>query len=254
MPHPNDPDRVLPCYPLGERVLWGLSLRMLDDLLEGLLSRRIQPGGQGSRRASPFLRGGCARHLLVLEDRCSAHAPLRTNNFFPLAAHDDCTWKNSGPLRTLRDAPGFFRLLEEITKQHKRSRNPSRLESIGNKRCRRSRIPVIPHLEMALRQSPNRTIPRVQGLRSSMKKQTKQINKIRTLYWVTPTALQALVDSIKDYAIIMLDPPGMSPVGIRERNASRMESGGNHWETFLCFDPRIPATWASRARIEGGTS
>ena len=34
MPHPNDPQWVLPCYQLGERLFWGLSLRMLDDLLK----------------------------------------------------------------------------------------------------------------------------------------------------------------------------------------------------------------------------
>lgn len=33
MPHPRDPRHVLPCYPLGGRALWGLSLAMLDELL-----------------------------------------------------------------------------------------------------------------------------------------------------------------------------------------------------------------------------
>ena len=31
--HPNEPDRFLPCYRLGERVIWGLSLAMIDELL-----------------------------------------------------------------------------------------------------------------------------------------------------------------------------------------------------------------------------
>jgi len=35
MPHPVHPERVLPCYKMGERIFWGLSLTMLDELLEG---------------------------------------------------------------------------------------------------------------------------------------------------------------------------------------------------------------------------
>ena len=33
MPHPRDPSHILPCYPLGDRALWGMSLTMLDELL-----------------------------------------------------------------------------------------------------------------------------------------------------------------------------------------------------------------------------
>ncbi len=33
MPHPRDPRHILPCYPLGGRALWGMSLAMLDELL-----------------------------------------------------------------------------------------------------------------------------------------------------------------------------------------------------------------------------
>ena len=33
MPHPRDPQHILPCYPLGGRALWGMSLAMLDELL-----------------------------------------------------------------------------------------------------------------------------------------------------------------------------------------------------------------------------
>lgn len=33
MPHPRDPSHILPCYPLGGRALWGMSLAMLDELL-----------------------------------------------------------------------------------------------------------------------------------------------------------------------------------------------------------------------------
>jgi len=33
MPHPRSPEHILPCYPLGNRAIWGLSLRMLDELL-----------------------------------------------------------------------------------------------------------------------------------------------------------------------------------------------------------------------------
>ncbi|MDD5348849.1 MAG: CoA pyrophosphatase [Chthoniobacteraceae bacterium] len=33
MPHPRDPKHILPCYPLGGRALWGMSLTMLDELL-----------------------------------------------------------------------------------------------------------------------------------------------------------------------------------------------------------------------------
>lgn len=36
MPHPRDPRHILPCYPLGERALWGVSLAMLDELLGGV--------------------------------------------------------------------------------------------------------------------------------------------------------------------------------------------------------------------------
>lgn len=36
MPHPREPDQSLPCYPLGDRIFWGLSLAMLDELLHGL--------------------------------------------------------------------------------------------------------------------------------------------------------------------------------------------------------------------------
>lgn len=33
MPHPRKPEHILPCYPLGNRAIWGLSLSMLDELL-----------------------------------------------------------------------------------------------------------------------------------------------------------------------------------------------------------------------------
>lgn len=33
MPHPRNPQHILPCYPLGGRALWGMSLAMLDELL-----------------------------------------------------------------------------------------------------------------------------------------------------------------------------------------------------------------------------
>jgi 8-oxo-dGTP pyrophosphatase MutT (NUDIX family) len=33
MAHPREPGQSLPCYPMGERVFWGLSLAMLDELL-----------------------------------------------------------------------------------------------------------------------------------------------------------------------------------------------------------------------------
>jgi 8-oxo-dGTP pyrophosphatase MutT (NUDIX family) len=33
MPHPRDPRHILPCYPLGGKALWGMSLAMLDELL-----------------------------------------------------------------------------------------------------------------------------------------------------------------------------------------------------------------------------
>lgn len=33
MPHPREPDRAMPCYPLGDRAIWGMSLAMLDELL-----------------------------------------------------------------------------------------------------------------------------------------------------------------------------------------------------------------------------
>ena len=32
-PHPREPAQIIPCYPLGSRALWGLSLAMLDELL-----------------------------------------------------------------------------------------------------------------------------------------------------------------------------------------------------------------------------
>jgi len=33
MPHPREPERMMPCYPLGDRAIWGISLAMLDELL-----------------------------------------------------------------------------------------------------------------------------------------------------------------------------------------------------------------------------
>ena len=33
MHHPRNPEHVLPCYPLGGRAFWGMSLAMLDELL-----------------------------------------------------------------------------------------------------------------------------------------------------------------------------------------------------------------------------
>jgi len=33
MPHPREPARSVPCYPLGDRAIWGMSLAMLDELL-----------------------------------------------------------------------------------------------------------------------------------------------------------------------------------------------------------------------------
>lgn len=36
MPHPRDPRHILPCYPLGDRAIWGLSLAMLDELIDEL--------------------------------------------------------------------------------------------------------------------------------------------------------------------------------------------------------------------------
>lgn len=33
MPHPGDPTHNVPCCPLGDRAIWGMSLAMLDELL-----------------------------------------------------------------------------------------------------------------------------------------------------------------------------------------------------------------------------
>ena len=33
MPHPREPEQTLPCYPLGDRAIWGLSLAMIEELL-----------------------------------------------------------------------------------------------------------------------------------------------------------------------------------------------------------------------------
>lgn len=41
MEHPLDRARTLPCYRLGERVIWGLSLSMLDELLADVLRSEI---------------------------------------------------------------------------------------------------------------------------------------------------------------------------------------------------------------------
>jgi len=37
MPHPREPEHIMPCYPIGDRAIWGLSLAMLDELLRDVL-------------------------------------------------------------------------------------------------------------------------------------------------------------------------------------------------------------------------
>jgi len=39
MPHPRDPAQIMPCYPLGDRAIWGISLSMLDELLLDVLGK-----------------------------------------------------------------------------------------------------------------------------------------------------------------------------------------------------------------------
>lgn len=41
MPHPREPERAMPCYQLGDRAIWGLSLSMLDELLLEVLGRGV---------------------------------------------------------------------------------------------------------------------------------------------------------------------------------------------------------------------
>lgn len=38
MPHPGDPTLTVPCYCLGDRAIWGMSLAMLDELLLEVLA------------------------------------------------------------------------------------------------------------------------------------------------------------------------------------------------------------------------
>lgn len=38
MPNPRDPSVHVPCYPLGDRAIWGMSLAMLDELLLKVLA------------------------------------------------------------------------------------------------------------------------------------------------------------------------------------------------------------------------
>ena len=39
MPHPREPAQIMPCYPLGDRAIWGMSLAMLDELLLEVVGR-----------------------------------------------------------------------------------------------------------------------------------------------------------------------------------------------------------------------
>ena len=43
MGHPRDPKHILPCYPIGDRAIWGLSLSMLDELLREVLQLGLIP-------------------------------------------------------------------------------------------------------------------------------------------------------------------------------------------------------------------
>ena len=48
MPYPRDPRFTVPCYPLGDRFFWGMSLAMLDELLFTALDGEISPSVSAS--------------------------------------------------------------------------------------------------------------------------------------------------------------------------------------------------------------
>jgi len=80
-----------------------------------------------------------------------------------------------------------------------------------------------------------------------MPKTYDQIIEIPATVLGSEDSFRLLVESVKDYAIVMLDPTGMSSAGTRAPNASRLQGRGDHRRAFLCFYP-AQAIEARRAR------